>query len=60
MESSLLPTRALDHNQKMIYQVLFISNGYLWKQLDHMRKTITDDLIQQTKRRVSIMILWKI
>jgi hypothetical protein len=38
--------------------VLPLSNGYLLKQLDHMKKIIIDDLIQQTRRRVSRMSLW--
>jgi hypothetical protein len=45
--------------KKGIDQVLLLSNEYLWKQLDHMKKTIIYDLIQQLKRRVSRMTLWK-
>jgi hypothetical protein len=37
--------------------VLLLSIGYLWKQLDHIEKTIIDDLILQTRRRVSRMSL---
>jgi hypothetical protein len=39
--------------------VLLLNNGYLWKQLDHKKKTLIDDLIQQTRRRVSRMNIWK-
>jgi uncharacterized protein YbgA (DUF1722 family) len=46
-------------NQERIDQVLLLSNGYLYKQLDHIKKTIIDDLIQQTRRIVSRMSLWK-
>jgi hypothetical protein len=45
--------------KKGIDQVLLLSNEYLWKQLDHMKKIIIYDLIQQLKRRVSRMTLWK-
>jgi hypothetical protein len=44
--------------KKGIDQVLLLSNEYLWKQLDHLKKTIIDNLIQQI-RRDSRMILWK-
>jgi hypothetical protein len=46
--------------KKRIDQVLLLSNGHLWNQLDHMKKIIIDDLIQQTRGRVSRMSLWKI
>jgi hypothetical protein len=39
--------------KKGIDQVLLLSNIYLWKQLDHMKKIIFYDLIQQTRREVS-------
>jgi hypothetical protein len=38
--------------------VLHLSNVYLWKQLDYIKKTIIDCLIQQI-RRVSRISLWK-
>jgi hypothetical protein len=31
--------------KKEIDQVSLLGNGYLWKQLDHIKKTIIDDLI---------------
>jgi hypothetical protein len=43
--------------QERIDQVLFLSNKYLWKQLDHMKKTTHDSLIQQKGRRFLIMSL---
>ena len=39
----------LAHNQEMIDQVLLLSNGYLWKQLDHMKKSFKNESMEDMK-----------
>jgi hypothetical protein len=38
MNVNLVQQLWLAHNQERIDQVLLLSNGYLWKQLDHKKK----------------------
>jgi hypothetical protein len=37
------------HNQEKIDQVLLLSNGYLWKQLDHMKKVLKNESMKDMK-----------
>ncbi len=39
----------LAHNQERIDQVLLLSIGYLWKQLDHKKKVFKNESIEDMK-----------
>jgi hypothetical protein len=39
----------LDLNQKRIDQVLLVSIGYLWKQLDHKKKVFKNESMEDMK-----------
>jgi hypothetical protein len=39
----------LAHNQKRIDQVLLLSIGYLWKQLDHKKKVFKNESMEDMK-----------
>jgi hypothetical protein len=39
----------LTHNQERIDQVLFLSIGYLWKQLDHKKKIFKNESMKDMK-----------
>jgi hypothetical protein len=39
----------LAHNQERINQVLLLSIGYLWKQLDHNKKVFKNESIEDMK-----------
>jgi hypothetical protein len=39
----------LAHNQEIIDQVILLSIGYLWKQLDHKKKVFKNESIKYMK-----------
>jgi hypothetical protein len=39
----------LGHNQEIIDQVLLLSIGYLWKQLDHKKKVFKNESMEDMK-----------
>jgi hypothetical protein len=39
----------LSHNQQRIDQVLLLSIGYLWKQLDHKKKVFKNESMEDMK-----------
>jgi hypothetical protein len=46
---NLVQHLCLTHNQERIDQVLLLSIGYLWKQLDHKKKVFKNEYIQDMK-----------
>jgi hypothetical protein len=46
---NLVQHLCLAHNQERIDQVLLISIGYLWKQLDHKKKVFKNESMEDMK-----------
>jgi hypothetical protein len=46
---NLVQHLCLAHNQDRIDQVLLLSNGYLWKYLDHKKKIFKNESIKDMK-----------
>jgi hypothetical protein len=49
MNINLIQHLWLTHNQERIDQVLLLSNGYLWKQLDHKKKFFKNESMENMK-----------
>jgi hypothetical protein len=52
MNINLVQHLCLAHNQDRIDQVLLLSIGYLWKQLDHKKKIFKNEYMEDMKRCV--------
>jgi hypothetical protein len=56
---NLVQHLCLAHNQDRIDQVLLLSNGYLWKYLDHKKKIFKNESIKDMKWYVRLGGSWR-
>jgi hypothetical protein len=49
MNINLVEHLWLTHNQEIMDTVLLLSNGYLWKQLNHKKKIFNNEFMEDMK-----------